>query len=271
MNVAVRTLLVCASLSLAALLPAAIRQPIRKPVYDPALPVVELFTAIEEGAIEATVVAKNSHESNLFLTNKGAAPVSVQIPHTVGAVHVLKQFLPPGGNNGQPIGPGNANTGNGQGQPVGGGPAGNQKNGFNAINGLPGGAIFSVPSEKSIQVPLKTLCLAWGQPDPQPRMTYRLVPIETVAKDADLRAVIGQYVGGDLDEKTAQAATWHLANGRSWKELADERVGRIGGLAGKPMFSDKQLKAAQAEVKRLHEQAAVDARTTKRSTSTASK
>lgn len=258
MNVAVRTLLVCGSLSLAALLPAAIRQPIRKPVHDPALPVVELFAAIEAGTIEATVIARDSHESNLFLTNKGTKAVSVQLPETLGAVHVLKQFLPPGNgnNNGQPIGPGNANAGNGQGQPVGGGPAGNQKNGFNAINNLPGNAIFSVPSEKTIQIPLKTLCLAYGQPDPQPRMTYRLVPIETVAPEADLRGVVGRFVAGDLDEKTAQAATWHVANGRSWKELADERVGRVGGLPGKPMFSDKQIKAAKSEVERLRQHAA---------------
>lgn len=255
MNVAVRTLLVSASLSLAVILPAAIRQPIRKPTLDPALPVVELFAAIDAGTIEATVVAKNSHESNLFVTNKGPKGVSVQIPETVGAVHVLKQIVP-GGNVGQPFGQGNANAGNGQGQPVGGGPAGAQKNGLNAVNNLPGGTIFSIPSEKSIQVPLKTLCLAYGQPDPQPRMTYKLVPIAEVAPDAGVRNVIGQFVAGDLSEKSAQAATWHLANGISWKALSAERVGRVGGVAGQPMFSSKELKAAQAEVDKFHDQAA---------------
>ena len=83
------TILAC---SLAATAGAASKLPIKKLKHDPDVPSVELFDAIDQGLVETTVIAKNSYEANLFVTNKSDATVSVQFPKTVAAVQVLKQL-----------------------------------------------------------------------------------------------------------------------------------------------------------------------------------
>src|SRR4029079_13538270 len=135
----------------------AAKQPIKKLSLDPGAPVVDLFDAIEEGTLETTVIATNSHEDNLFVTNHSSAPLSVKIPQAVVAVQVLKQFFPQGQRIGNQ-GPGNQmGNGTGQGQPISGGaqngngnPNGFQNNGPGMNNG-PGGGIFSVASHKTVQ------------------------------------------------------------------------------------------------------------------------
>jgi hypothetical protein len=259
MTVSARATVVAASLSAALLFSAAVKQPIRKPTYDPAVPVVELFDAIDRELVEVTVIARNSHEANLFVTNKSGAPVSVQLPQVVGAVHILKQLGPPPGNNG----PGNSfgASSNGQGQPVGGGVQNNAKSGPANVNNFPGGPIFSVPSEKSIQLPLKTVCLAFGRPDPQPKMQYQLVRLEEITRDANVRRTLEHYVSGEIDEPTAQAAAWHLVDELSWKKLARMRFDRVAGLTGKLFFTAKQIEAARHVVETIRESDTDDPRT----------
>src|SRR5258708_9340398 len=80
---------------------AGLKQPIKKLKHDPSIPPVELFEAMEQGLVETTVIAKDSHEANLFVTNKSDAPVSIQFPRAVVATQVLKQiFGQRGGNTG---------------------------------------------------------------------------------------------------------------------------------------------------------------------------
>ncbi|MFN0051085.1 MAG: hypothetical protein ACKV0T_02780 [Planctomycetales bacterium] len=234
---------------------AAIKQPIRKPVYDPDAPVVPLFEALDRELVEVTVIAKNSHEANLFVTGKGTQAINVQLPDAVVAVQVLKQGFGPGIGNGAASGNGSGNGADsgGQAQPVGGG-AKSGGNGLSNMSGngpqgnagnLPGSGIFSVPVEKTIQIPLKTVCLAHGQPNPQAKMQYKLVPLEEFSSDPRLQETLKRFVRGEIDEEVAQAAAWHFTNGRSWKALAQERVGHVGGNPGKPLFNKRQLTAAR--------------------------
>ena len=175
---------VCLSLCLVATSFAASKQPIKKLSHGPAIPAVDLFDAIEEGSVETTVIAKSANDASLFVTNKSDATVSIQVPKAVVAVQVLKQFFPQGGRN---AGPGagfpGGNAGNaGLSQPIGGGPQNGANNqpgfnfnnigNFNGVGNNPGNGIFSVPPQKTVQVPLKTLCLAHGRPEPRPRMKY---------------------------------------------------------------------------------------------------
>lgn len=243
----------CVACALAVCVPlcvtAGIKQPIKKPTYDPALPTIELFEGIDAGTIEATVIPKSAHESNLFLTNKSGSPVSVKLPPAVVAVQVLKQGFGqnPGGNgffNGNNAQNGKTQTG--QGQPVGGGPnATGAGNGNNNPFNVPGANFFSVPSEKTVQIPLKTVCLAHERPDPRPKMTYRLVRVEEFSSDPVLHELLKQLASDDVETATAQAAAWHLTDRMSWKELEDKKINHAGGLPDTPYFSKKQIKAAK--------------------------
>jgi hypothetical protein len=254
-----RFVVFCLSICLMAAPADAAKQPIKKLKLDPTAPTVDLFDAIEEGTIETTVIAKSSNEANLFLTNNSAAPLNVKIPQAVVAIQVLKQFFPqgnrPGGNQG-PGGPG-GNT-MGQGQPIGGGPQngiGNQNG--QQINGPgmnnPQIGIFSVPSHKTVQVPLKTVCLAHGKPDPRPRMTYKLVKLEDYTSDPALRETLKLVAADDTDLQTVQAAVWHVTDKMSWKDLRAKQIERLGGLDPQPYFTEKQVDEAESMHERVQE------------------
>lgn len=234
-------------------LSAAIRQPIRKPTWDPAIPAVELFDALDRELVEVTVIAKSAHESNLFITNKSDSPVSVQVPDTVVAVHVLKQLQPPGAfqisGTGSSVNSGNSVSG--QAQPVGGSVSSTNQSGQSPFSGVTGSQFFSIPPDKTILLQLKTVCLAHGQPDPLPKMSYKLMKVEDFTPNTRVRETLRRYAAGEISQSVAQAATWHLIDGLSWKTLAAERHGRIGGYPGKPQFTTRQLDEAQKLVEQL--------------------
>lgn len=241
----------CFALACLPLLTAATKQAVKKPTYEPNLNEVELFDALDRGLVEATVIPKSALQANLFVTNKSGAPLSVKIPEAVVAVHVLKQFFPPGGAQGPAAGQaGGSNAQGGGAQTVGGGVQSGQGNGNgNGIaNRAPfgqGNFFFSIASDKTIQLPLKTVCLSHGKPDPRPKMTYRLVKVEEYTTDPVLPEVLKAYVKGEADAQVAQAAAWHLSDKLSWHELAEKNMSQLGGFDPKPYFTEKQIKAAQ--------------------------
>jgi hypothetical protein len=65
-----------------------------------------------------------------------------------------------------------------------------------------------------------TVCLEHGKPEPSPRVPYRLERLETFSPDARLAVVMACLASGQVSQKAAQAAAWHLANGLSWERLA---------------------------------------------------
>ncbi|MBI3865808.1 MAG: hypothetical protein HY290_28375 [Planctomycetia bacterium] len=260
MNVKCRFVVaVCLSLGLATSAVAASKQPIRKLTHDPNVPAVELFDAMEKGLVETTVIAKNSHEASVFVTNKSDAPVSVQFPKAVVAVQVLKQLGFPQRNNGIGNGPGGGGNGpgGGQSQSIGGGAGqgmgmgqnqGMQNNGGNGFQGGNGNGIgfgvFSVPSQKTVQLPLTTVCLAHGKPEPRARMKYRLVKLEDYSNDPVLHETLKLFVAGAADTETAQAAVWHLTDKMSWDDLHNKQIDRIGHEP-LPYFGDGKVAAAR--------------------------
>jgi hypothetical protein len=242
---------------------AASKQPIKKLKHDPSVPSIELFEAMEQGVVETTVIAKDSHEANLFVTNKSDSPVSIQFPRAVVATQVLKQlFGQRGGNNGNGQQQGGGG-GMGSAQPVGGGMMGggggmNQGggnngmlngngngNGFANNNGVGNGnGFFSVPPQKTVQVPLKMVCLSHGKPDPRQRMKYQLVKLEDYSSDPVLHETLKLFASGAAETETAQAAVWHLTDKMSWNELKAKQIERIG-LDPVPYFNEKHVEAAQ--------------------------
>jgi hypothetical protein len=258
----------CLSVCVVATCVAAPKQPMKKLTHDPNLPAVDLFDAMEDGTIETTVIAKNSNEASLFVTNRSSAAVSVRVPRAVVAVQVLKQLFPPVGRTpGGGFPGGTTGTGMGQAQPIGGGPQNNnanpnvgvnnqQGNGFNNMigngNGV-GNGFFSVPSQKTVQVPLKTVCLAHARPDPRPRMKYRLVKLEDYTHDPVLQQTLEIYVTGEVEVQAAQAAVWHLTDKMSWNDLRSKQIERLGGVEPLPYFTDKQVDLAEKLIEQARE------------------
>jgi hypothetical protein len=248
---------------------AASKQPMKKLTHDPNLPAVDLFDAMEDGTIETTVIAKNSNEANLFVTNRSSAAVSVRVPRAVVAVQVLKQLFPPVGRTGTPGGGfpgGTTGAGMGQAQPIAGGPQNNNANPNVGVNNQPGNGFnmigngnrigngfFLVPSQKTVQVPLKTVCLAHGRPDPRPRMKYRLVKLEDYTHDAVLQQTLENYVSGEVEMQAAQAAVWHLTDKMSWADLRSKQIERLGGVEPLPYFTDKQVDLAEKLIEQARE------------------
>jgi hypothetical protein len=51
-------------------------------------------------------------------------------------------------------------------------------------------------------------------------MQYRIVPIEKINNDPRVAKLCELLGYGKVAQNTAQAATWHMANGLGWDELA---------------------------------------------------
>ncbi len=104
---------------------------------------------------------------------------------------------------------------------------------------------FTVPAGKTVAVRAPTVCLDYGLREPTPRITYRLVALDTVEQDARLAVILGGLATGHVSQKVAQAAAWHLASGLTWEKLAAEKIDRAGGDPDAPFFSAAELASAQ--------------------------
>ncbi|MCA9474089.1 MAG: hypothetical protein KC594_18650, partial [Nitrospira sp.] len=91
--------------------------------------------------------------------------------------------------------------------------------GMGGMGGM-GGGMFRVEADKTIRFKVPTVCLEHGKHDPNPRMKYRIVPIEQVNKDPRVSKLCELIGYGEIPQNTAQAAAWHMANGLSWQELS---------------------------------------------------
>jgi hypothetical protein len=247
-------------LSLAALAIAANSRPIKKPIYDPKADVVALFDGMESGSLDVSVIANNDLSVNLFFTNKTDRPLTVKLPEAVAAVQVLKQVQGPGGQfgtgNGTGQGQGNSRPSQGVGFGFGQGPGGGgnrgQQGGGNPFQGQ---AFFSIPAEKVVMLSEKGLCLNHGRPNPKPKLTYKLVPLDTVNDSPVLADVIRSHAAGSVATPVAQAAAWHVANNLTWRELETKMIDHLG-RPDSPYFTRAQVDAARKVIEQAEERVA---------------
>ena len=238
----------------AAAISQAGKRPLKKLTCDPRAPVVDLLDGIEQGALEAVLVPKNSLEGSVFVENKSDNPITVALPKAIAAVQVLKQGFGAGGAGG---GRGGAAGGQGgQGQALGGGFGGGAGGGVGGAGGglgggglggggFQGGGLFTVPPAKTAQVPFVCVCLNHGRPEPRPQMRYKLVKLETFTSDPALQELLIRVGAGDLDSQAAQAAAWHLTDDMSWEQLSAKQIERLGGVDDEPYFTAAQLSRAR--------------------------
>jgi hypothetical protein len=204
---------------------------------------VGLFDAVKSGDIDVRLIPQDAAAGTVIITNKTARPLAIKLPEAFASVPVLAQ-VGPGALGGNGRNRGNI-ANNGANQALGGGFGGGGFGGGIGGIGGGGGGFFDVGPERARKLKVVTVCLEHGKQEPSPRVAYELVPIENVAGDAKVIELVKLLGRGEIDQRAAQAAAWHLANGLSWQELADKiGVKHLNGTT-ESYFSSTELDRAR--------------------------
>lgn len=208
----------------------------------------DLLAAEQQGLVEVRFIPVDSRSANVVVTNRADRPLTLRLPGTFAGAPVLAQQF-----GAAPVGFAGAGMNAGP-QNVAGG--GMQNAGMGIGNPVGGGGPFSLPPERTRTLRVPTVCLEHGKREPTPRVPYRMVSLASCASDQRLPYVMEGLASGRLSQQVAQAATWHIASGLSWEQLAAEKIDMAGGDPDVPTFSPAELIAARQVV----EQAAVAVR-----------
>lgn len=208
---------------------------------------VELFSAAEEGLLEIRVVPRDATECRLLIANKSDQPLNVRLPEAMAAVPVLAQGIGDFSNFDQTANGRNAPQQLGIGNSFGTQGSGNQQlfnqPGQNRDN-QPFFAPFNIAPEKVAQLRLTAMCFDPGNPDPKPAMPYELRPLDSVAQEPGVRELCAMVGRGELSQRAAQAAAWHLHNHLSWDRLRAMRF-KVAFGQTHPYFTRRQLEQGQ--------------------------
>lgn len=212
---------------------------------------VELFQAMADGVIDVKFIARSDEKAQIIFKNNVKQPVNVRLPEAFAGVPVLAQFGQGGvgGVGGQGLG-GTGLGGGGLGggaQALGGGFGGLGGGGL-GIGGGFGGGFFNVAPEATRRITVNTVCLDHGKHDPTPHIPFEIKPIEDYVERPAVIEVVKAFGRGELARGAAQAATWHLNNDVSWRELATKPRGMRHPLTGRrpSWFSAFEIRAAMA-------------------------
>jgi hypothetical protein len=258
---------------------------------DAQVETVDLFEGINSGKIDVQLVPKDATQASVVIRNKGDKPINVKLPAAFGAVHVLGQFGGMmggmgggmggmgggmggmggmgggmGGMGGGMGGMGGGMGGMGGGQGMGGGMGGmgggmgGMGGGMGGMGGMGGGmgGMFRVNPDRPGKLKVPCVCLEHGKQDPNPRMKYRIVPLEQVNPDPRIRDLCSVLGTGKVPQNTAQATAWHIASNMSWDELAHKNRVESQYTGTVRFFNQAELESAyqlatvinQEEIKR---------------------
>ena len=196
---------------------------------------VEMFQAMRDGQIEVKFIPKDAREASVLIKNKTDKPLTVKLPDAFAATPVLAQL---DGGGLRPSGPGSS-------QALGGGMPNNMG---------PGMAPWNIPPEKIAQIKVPVVCLEHGKPEPRPAVPYVIKPLEEFSNTSGLREVLQALANGQVSQRVAQAAAWHLENGMSFQELASKQLRFANGVRC-PYFSPAEIRAAMQLVAKAKQQA----------------
>ena len=57
---------------------------------------------------------------------------------------------------------------------------------------------------------MTTVCLEHGKPDPNPKMTYKMIPLEEFTDNSQVHLLCEALGRDSLTQNTAQAIAWHF-------------------------------------------------------------
>lgn len=221
---------------------------------------IDVLDAEAQGLVGVKYVPNGARSAQILVQNKSDKPLTLRMPAAFAGVPVLAQALGGGlgggGLGGAGLGGAGAGGAGGGTQAVGGGGGmgGGGMMGGGGAAGM-GGGMFSVPPEKTRAIPVATVCLEYGKPEPTSRHPYKLVAIASFSSDPQLAAILELFGRGEIPQKVAQAAAWHVANRLPWERLAAETIDRAGGFPDEPYFSPAELMAAHRVVSKTAMQA----------------
>lgn len=215
--------------------------------------VVDMFQAIEDGSIEVRYIPKDATEATVWFENKSDKPLSVKLPEVFAAVPILAQGGAGmglggggGGNFGGGGGGGNFGGGGGGGNQGGGGGFGGGGGGGNfGGGGAGGGGLFNIPVGTKARTKVPTVCLEHDKTDPNPKIPYKMVPIEEFTKKPELIETCRLLANGRISQQVAQATAWHYSDDMSWQELVMKNRSVSQYAPPVKFFSRNQVLAAQ--------------------------
>ena len=211
---------------------------------------VDLFDAMDEGAVDVKFVARNDRRGRVIIENKTDADLKLRMPEAFVGVPVLAQ-----------IGGGGLGGGGGGGQAVGGGGGGGGFGGGGGGGGLGGGGgAFSIAPEKTAKINVNLLCLDHGKRIPSSKKPYKLVRAEEqLSGKPEVIELLAAFGRGELQRGAAQAAVWHANSEVSWQELAAKLDGTVRSIVRNPYFTRFEIEAAFAYYSEAVRRAAVKA------------
>lgn len=223
----------------------------KKPAAKAPAQTVDLFDAMKSGDIEVKLIAKDSTEGNVTIKNKTDKPLTIKLPEAFAAVPILAQGFGGGGMMGGGMDGGMQGGGGQQGLGGGGmmGGGGGMMGGGGGMQGGGGGGFFNVAPDKVAKAKVVVVCLDHGMKDPNARVPYKLIPLESYAKTAEVAELVKMLAKGQIDQHSAQAAAWHLQNGLSWEKLAAKIGAKHLNGSVEPYFTTVHLQRAFTAVR----------------------
>lgn len=208
----------------------------------------DVFAAVAAGDLEVGVVPQNERRVTIQLKNISNRPLTIQLPPAFAAVPVLPQQQPGGLFGFQNPGGQNQNQQQAP-QQLGVGMNGGNQGGNNGGGNLFGG-MFHIPAGRAIKIKADAVCLEYGKPNPDVRMKYELRPLAEVCDKPELVAVLTSLGKDQIDQRTAQAAAWHVTDDLSFHKLAG-LLRREVGATKEYQFTRDQVAAAQNYLAKL--------------------
>jgi len=214
---------------------------------------IGMFEAMKAGQVEVQYIPiDESRQAKLLFKNKTKEPLSLKLPANFGAAPILAQ----GGLGGLGgIGGGQQGGQQGQNQQAGGGIGGQQGGGQQG-----GGAgLFNIAPEKVGELVVATVCLEHGKLEPSKYVAYEVKPLSECTTKPGVAEALALLADGKTNQKVAQAAVWHLANGLTWDQLAAKKVNRVG-RADTAYYEVNELQAAMELTKHVEKLAKANAK-----------
>ena len=213
-----------------------------------------MFAAMKSGELDVKFIPKDDREARITIKNKTKRPLTVKLPAKFAAVPVLAQRGGAGGMGGM------GGMGGGMNQGMGGGMGGGMMGGgMMGGGGGMGGGMFNVPAEvvddvktvhiaaeKAANFKVATVCLDYGKRDPRPAIPYEMRPLESYTTKPGVAELLILLGNGRINQRSAQAAAWHLANDVSWEHLAEKRIQTLLGDGGSYFTADQITTGVQA-------------------------
>lgn len=224
------------------LLPVAVRVSGQQPSAAPQQEWVEvdLFDAIDAGQLRTNVVADGYTQMTLTVRNETPQTLRVTLPEVFAALPTarrqMQQTMQRQGVPDSLAFQYAQNQGGSQGL---GGSLGDpwlwqSPNAAGAQGGSEQGPaapdrFWVIPPRQPVQFRLPCFCLEYGKPDPNRRIPYELARLTELNGHPAVRELLDRFGKGGCDQRVAQLAVWHVANGVPWPVLARIELARSGG------------------------------------------